>query len=437
MYREISQKLIEWKNSQRRKPLMLLGVRQSGKTYELKKLGREQFENTCYINFEASSMYSAIFDFDYDIKRIIHELGLNKRTSIVPGKTLLILDEIQECPRAITSLKYFQEDMPELHVACAGSLLGVALKRENISFPVGKVNRIEMFPMNFKEFLIAMNEEKYVELFSKWDVNRPVPDIYSKPMRELLFTYYTVGGMPDAVAEFSKTKNFGNVADIQDEILMDYSDDFSKHVPSKDIEKIRMIWESIPKQLAKENNKFMFSHVKEGKRAHELESALQWLKNSGLAHMLELVTNAKIPLSFNADTTYFKVYMSDIGLLSRRMGLSYNDYLNDNSENSAIGAVTENYVMNELLNQNKKPYYWKTDNTAELDFIFEHNNSVVPLEVKAATNTRAKSFALFCKKYSPETGFKASLKNIGFHNTADTKTISIPLYLLWNLEYYL
>ena len=251
MYREISQKLIEWKNSQRRKPLMLLGVRQSGKTYELKKLGREQFENTCYINFEASSMYSAIFDFDYDIKRIIHELGLNKRTSIVPGKTLLILDEIQECPRAITSLKYFQEDMPELHVACAGSLLGVALKRENISFPVGKVNRIEMFPMNFKEFLIAMNEEKYVELFSKWDVNRPVPDIYSKPMRELLFTYYTVGGMPDAVAEFSKTKNFGNVADIQDEILMDYGDDFSKHVPSKDIEKIRMIWESIPKQLAK------------------------------------------------------------------------------------------------------------------------------------------------------------------------------------------
>ena len=243
--------------------------------------------------------------------------------------------------------------------------------------------------------------------------------------------------MPDAVAEFSKTKNFGNVADIQDEILMDYGDDFSKHVPSKDIEKIRMIWESIPKQLAKENNKFMFSHVKEGKRAHELESALQRLKNSGLAHMLELVTNAKIPLSFNADATYFKVYMSDIGLLSRRMGLSYNDYLNDNSENSAIGAVTENYVMNELLNQNKKPYYWKTDNTAELDFIFEHNNSVVPLEVKAATNTRAKSFALFCKKYSPETGFKASLKNIGFHNTADTKTISIPLYLLWNLEYYL
>lgn len=437
MQRDFIQNLIEWKDSKRRKPLILTGVRQCGKTYLLKEFGSEYFDNFCYINFESAGKYSAIFEYDYDVKRILREIELAENVKITAGKTLLIFDEIQECPKAITSLKYFCENLQELHLVCAGSLLGVAIKKENISFPVGKVNRMQLYPMSFKEYLQAVGEGKYIELFNDWNINREIPELYTVPLERHLKNYYIVGGMPEAVKEFAESGDYAEVAKIQDEILSDYSDDFSKHAPISEIEKIRMIWDSIPKQLAKENNKFMFSHVKEGKRAHELESALQWLKNSGLAHMLELVTNAKIPLSFNADATYFKVYMSDIGLLSRRMGLSYNDYLNDNSENSAIGAVTENYVMNELLNQNKKPYYWKTDNTAELDFIFEHNNSVVPLEVKAATNTRAKSFALFCKKYSPETGFKASLKNIGFHNTADTKTISIPLYLLWNLEYYL
>lgn len=437
MQRDFIQNLIEWKDSKRRKPLILTGVRQCGKTYLLKEFGSEYFDNFCYINFESAGKYSAIFEYDYDVKRILREIELAENVKIIAGKTLLIFDEIQECPKAITSLKYFCENLQELHLVCAGSLLGVAIKKENISFPVGKVNRMQLYPMSFKEYLQAVGEGKYIELFNDWNINREIPELYTVPLERHLKNYYIVGGMPEAVKEFAESGDYAEVAKIQDEILSDYSDDFSKHAPISEIEKIRMIWDSIPKQLAKENNKFMFSHVKEGKRAHELESALQWLKNSGLAHMLELVTNAKIPLSFNADATYFKVYMSDIGLLSRRMGLSYNDYLNDNSENSAIGAVTENYVMNELLNQNKKPYYWKTDNTAELDFIFEHNNSVVPLEVKAATNTRAKSFALFCKKYSPETGFKASLKNIGFHNTADTKTISIPLYLLWNLEYYL
>lgn len=434
MYREISRKLVEWKNSKHRKPLLLLGVRQCGKTYILKDFGKNEFDNICYINFESANNYSEIFDYNFDVKRIVKEIELITGINLIPGKTLLIMDEIQECPKALTSLKYFCEDLPELHVACAGSLLGVVLKKENISFPVGKVNRLQMFPMNFKEFLISMKEEKYINLLSNWNFDRQIPEIYHKPLTELLKTYYLVGGMPEAVLEYINTKNFESVKIIQDEILADYADDFSKHVPYKDIEKIRMIWESIPKQLAKDNNKFMFSHVKEGKRAHELESALQWLKNAGLVNVLELVQNPQIPLSFNSDASYFKVYMSDVGLLSRRLRLSINNYLDDNSLNIAIGAITENFVMNELLSQKKEPYYWKSGNTAEVDFIYENDSNIIPLEVKAATNTRAKSFALFCKLYNPKIGYKASLKNSGINTSLNTKIISIPLYLLWNID---
>ena len=242
MYREISRNLVEWKNSKHRKPLLLLGVRQCGKTYILKDFGKNEFDNICYINFESANNYSEIFDYNFDVKRIVKEIELITGINLIPGKTLLIMDEIQECPKALTSLKYFCEDLPELHVACAGSLLGVVLKKENISFPVGKVNRLQMFPMNFKEFLISMKEEKYINLLSNWNFDRQIPEIYHKPLTELLKTYYLVGGMPEAVLEYINTKNFESVKIIQDEILADYADDFSKHVPYKDIEKIRMIW---------------------------------------------------------------------------------------------------------------------------------------------------------------------------------------------------
>ena len=413
MYREISQDLIKWKDSRRRKPLIITGVRQCGKTFVLKELGQQQFENTCYINFESNSKYASIFDFDFDVNRIISELEFAEKNRIIPGKTLLILDEIQECPRAITSLKYFCENLPELHVACAGSLLGVALKQENISFPVGKVNRLQMYPMNFREFLIALEEGRYIGFFGKWDVNREIPEVYTRPMEQLLKTYYAVGGMPEVVLEYVENRDFQTVMEIQDEILSDYADDFSKHAPVSEIEKIRLIWESIPKQLAKDNNKFVFSHVKEGKRAHELEASLQWLKNAGLIQMLELVQNAEIPLSFNSNATYFKVYMSDIGLLSRRLGLTIDDFMSEtDSLKTSKGAITENYVMNEIVSLKKTPYYWKSGNTAEIDFIYENEGNVVPVEVKAATNTQAKSYKQFCKKYVPKNGFKASLKNI-------------------------
>lgn len=437
MYREITDELINWKNSKRRKPLMITGVRQCGKTYVLKEFGERHFDDTCYINFEANRNYASVFDFDFDVNRIVRELEMIQKTKIVPGRTLLIFDEIQECPNAITSLKYFCEDLQELHLVCAGSLLGVALKQGNIAFPVGKVNRLQMYPMNFREFVIAMGEDRFIRLFEKWDISRSIPEGYARPMEQLLKTYYVVGGMPEVVHDYVLNKDFQNVLEIQDEILSDYADDFSKHAPVNEIEKLRMIWESIPKQLAKDNNKFVFSHVKEGKRAHELEAALGWLKNAGLIHLLELVQNAEVPLAFNADATYFKVYMSDIGLLSRRLGVSADAYMSDSDTlKTSKGAITENYVMNELLNQKKMPYYWKSGNTAELDFIYENVGDVVPVEVKAATNTQAKSYKQFSKKYEPKVGFKASLKNLGSNMVYNTNTVSLPLYLLWNMDFY-
>ena len=437
MQRDFIQNLIEWKDSKRRKPLILTGVRQCGKTYLLKEFGSEYFDNFCYINFESAGKYSAIFEYDYDVKRILREIELAENVKIIAGKTLLIFDEIQECQKAITSLKYFCENLQELHLVCAGSLLGVAIKKENISFPVGKVNRMQLYPMSFKEYLQAVGEGKYIELFNDWNINREIPELYTVPLERHLKNYYIVGGMPEAVKEFAESGDYAEVAKIQDEILSDYSDDFSKHAPISEIEKIRMIWDSIPKQLAKENNKFVFSHVKEGKRAHELEAALQWLKNSGLVHLVELVQNAELPLSSNADSTYFKVYMADSGLLCRRLGLSYKNILEENTALSTFkGAITENYVLQELIVQNKVPYFWRSGNTAELDFLFEEDGNVIPVEVKAATNTQAKSFKQFCKKYQSKTGFKLSLKNIAENDCEGTNVVSLPLYLLWNISLY-
>ena len=296
---------------------------------------------------------------------------------------------------------------------------------------------MQLYPMSFKEYLQAVGEGKYIELFNDWNINREIPELYTVPLERHLKNYYIVGGMPEAVKEFAESVDYEKKKKIQDEILSDYSDDFSKHAPISEIEKIRMIWDSIPKQLAKENNKFVFSHVKEGKRAHELEAALQWLKNSGLVHLVELVQNAELPLSSNADSTYFKVYMADSGLLCRRLGLSYKNILEENTALSTFkGAITENYVLQELIVQNKVPYFWRSGNTAELDFLFEEDGNVIPVEVKAATNTQAKSFKQFCKKYQNKKGFKLSLKNIAENDCEGTNVVSLPLYLLWNISLY-
>ncbi len=437
MYREGIEQLRKWKDSRRRKPLMITGVRQCGKTYLIKQFAEQYFEQYVYLNFEEEERLSEIFEFDFDVKRILGDIEIATGQKIYPGETLLVLDEIQQCPRAITSLKYFCENMRQLHLICAGSFLGVAIKSENISFPVGKINRMHLYPMNFREFVIADGGERYIEAVTDWAHNRPLPELYAKPLEEYLKKYYIVGGMPEAVAEWSENHNYAAVDEILDEILEDYADDFSKHAPIREVEKIRWIWDSVPKQLAKENNKFVFSHVKEGKRSAELEDALQWLRNAGLIHILELATNIEIPLSSYADATYFKVYMSDVGLLRRKSGIAVRTILEGGeSYRNFKGAIAENYVYGELKAIGIHPYFWRSRNTAELDFVFEEENVIYPVEVKAADNVRAKSYVQFCKKYQPQYGFKCSLKNIAENDCERTRTLSLPLYMLFDIRRY-
>ena len=437
MYREIMNDLKKWKDMRRRKPLLLTGVRQCGKTYIVKEFAGECFSNSVYMNFEAEEKLSSIFDYDFDVKRIVTEIERHYKTKIVPGETLVYFDEIQACPRAITALKYFCEDMRELHLVCAGSLLGVALKKEKISFPVGKVNRLRLYPMSFREFVIANGRTDLIDIFRDWPVDREVPDLYSFPMKNLLKEYFIVGGMPEAVKTWTETHDPDEVEEVQNEILNDYADDFSKHAPAEEVPRIRWIWDSVPVQLAKDNNKFVFSHVKEGKRSADLEDALQWLSDAGLITKTELVEKPEIPLSGFADKTYFKVYMSDVGLLRAKSGVSAKTIMDE----SALfirykGAFAENYVLNELRATGKEAYFWRSGNSAEIDFIYESEGEIVPVEVKAADNTQAKSFRLFCKKYKPNKGIKLSQKNIAVNDCEGTKAFSIPLYLNWNIDYY-
>ncbi len=437
MYREIINDLIRWKDNKHRKPLLFTGVRQCGKTYIIEKFAKEHFDSYVCINFEESANLSAIFDYDFDVDRIITELERIYRTKIVPGKTLVFFDEIQECPRAITSLKYFCEKKRELHLICAGSLLGVALKEENISFPVGKVNRLQLYPMNFREFVIACGRQDLIETFTEWPSDREIPDLYLVPMKTLLKEFYMVGGMPEAVKTWVGSHNTDDVEEVLREILDDYADDFSKHAPQSELPKIRWIWESVPVQLAKENNKFVFSHVKEGKRSAELENALQWLSDAGLITQLFLVEKPELPLSGFADRTYFKVYMSDVGLLRVKSNVSASTILNESDLYMRYkGAFAENYVLNELKANGIEPFFWRSGNSAEIDFIYEKNSELIPVEVKSADNTQAKSYKQFCKKYDPGIGFKLSGKNIAVNMCEKTKTYSIPLYLTWNLDHY-
>ncbi len=437
MYREILNDLKRWKDNTRRKPLLLTGVRQCGKTYIINEFAKECFDSYVYVNFEESTKISAIFDYDFDVRRILTEIERQQRIQIIPGETLVFFDEIQECPRAITSLKYFCENMKELHLVCAGSLLGVALKKEKISFPVGKVNRMELYPMSFKEFVIANDRNDLIETLEGWPVDRAVPDLYSVPMKQLLKEYFIVGGMPEAVKTWVETHDVAEVDAVQNEILNDYADDFSKHAPASEVPKIRWVWDSVPVQLAKENNKFVFSHVKQGKRSADLEDALEWLSNAGLIIRTELVEHPELPLSGFADKTYFKVYMCDIGLLRAKSGVAYETIMKESPLYVRYkGAFAENYVLNELRSLHKEAYFWRSGNSAEMDFIYEDSGNVVPIEVKSADNTQAKSYKGFCKRYMPLKGVKLSQKNIGENLCEKTQTFSIPLYLCWNIDFY-
>lgn len=438
MERDITKKLYDWKTSTNRKPLLITGVRQCGKTYVMQDFGNKNFEDVAYFNFEKNEMLSQVFVSDLNTDRIIQELSIIHGKKIIPGATLVIFDEIQACPRAITSLKYFCEEESRLHIMCAGSLLGVAVKRQNMSFPVGKIDRLTMYPMSFSEFLKAQNNSLHqlVELnIKKGEV---LPEAYANALESTLKLYYIIGGMPEVVSSWIENKDIQLVERKQDEIILDYQADFAKHAPKKDIPKLSAIWDSIPLQLAKDNSKYMFSHIKESARAKEYEDSVEWLIDAGLIYKLAKVEKIEKPLAACADATSYKLYMSDVGLLRRKAGVAAKTIIQGDKDYIKFkGALTENFVMSELLVRDKKPYYWCSNNTAEVDFVIEDEGRIIPIEAKSEINTKAKSFGVFCKKYNPEIGFKFSMKNVGEHQVENTKTYSIPLYLVWKMDEYL
>ena len=438
MERKAYQNLLKWKNKTNRKPLLVSGVRQCGKTYLIKEFGRLEFADVAYFNFDGEEGLQSVFDYNFDTDRIIDELG-----SVVRGKkitvdeTLVIFDEIQACPRAIQSLKYFCENIPKLHIIAAGSLLGVALKEKGISFPVGKVNRLEMFPMRFEEFVIADGGKKYIDGLNKLNLEREIPELYTIPLEKYYKNYLVIGGMPEVVQSWIDTHDYKEAEEVQDIILKDYADDFGKYTTPDTAIKIKMIWDSIPVQIARDNSKFIFSHVKQGTRAKELEDALSWIVNSGIALKLDLVSTPEIPLSGMADSTYFKVYLSDVGLLRRKANINYRTILVGNDAFIHFkGALAENYIFIQLKCMGIMPYFWRTKADAEMDFITDYGGELIPIEVKSADNTRAKSLHLFCSRYKPKIAFKSSLKNVGDNMEGDSHIWSLPLYAFFRFKDY-
>ncbi len=428
MKRDIYQKLLNWKSSHRRKPLLLQGARQTGKTYILKKFGQNEYENIIYCNFEENPVLDDFFQRDLNPERILTDLSIYYNHEIRPGADLLIFDEIQTSNHALNALKYFEEKRADIHIMAAGSLLGVKLSVPG-SFPVGKVNFLHLFPMTFMEFIDAMSESRYRHLIE--NVNEPVPlsEVFHTHLIDLLKRYYFTGGMPEAVQHFIETGNAPETRQIQEEIIKSYIMDFAKHAPASDIPKLTMIWESIPKHLAKENKKFVFNAVKKGARAREYENALIWLEDAGLIHRASAVGTVKHPLKYYADSGCYKVYALDVGLLGA-MARSPVEVLAQGNRlfNEYEGAFVENYVAQQLVAQSQSTlYYWRSNGgKAELDFLCEFSDQIFPLEVKAGINPRSKSLRSYDSQFSPPTLMRTTLLNL----KKDGKILNLPLYAL-------
>lgn len=429
--RLIINELIKWKNRKVRKPLILKGVRQCGKTFILNEFGKNNYDDVVYFNFEGNPALAERFEQDLDAKRIIMELGVLSNKRIKPETTLIIFDEIQFCNKALTALKYFYEQTPEYHIVCAGSLLGIALSKP-LSFPVGKVDFLTLRPMSFFEFVLANEEPMLLEYIEKLETDTPVPQMFADKLTTLLKTYYVTGGMPEVVAKWIESKDVQEIERIQDMILGSYELDFAKHAPSSDFPKLSLIWKSIPEQLAKENGKFIYGHVKPGARAKDFEDALQWLISSGMVYKVNKIEKPFIPLSAYSNQSYFKLYMSDIGLLRKMSRLPASSIFDESSHYTEFkGVLTENYVLGELVNLHGEiPFYWKSENTAEVDFIAQFEEKIVPIEVKASTNVKARSLTLYRDKYKPEVSVRTSMLNM----KKDDNLLNLPLYMLWTIE---
>lgn len=431
MQRLLYKELINWKNSKDRKPLILKGVRQCGKTWLLKEFGKNNYDNIAYFNFEGNETLQNRFEQDLDVNRIIEELGIMINKAIEPEKTLIIFDEIQFCNRALTSLKYFYEEAPNYHIVCAGSLLGIALSKP-LSFPVGKVDFLELKPLNFKEFLLANNEEMLVNYFEK--NTDKTSEIFESKLINYLKNYYIVGGMPEVVEKWVETKDVEQVEKIQDIILNSYELDFAKHAPLSETPKLSLIWDYIPRELAKENSKFVYGHIKQGARAKDLEDALEWLLSAGLCYKVNKIEKPNIPISSYVSVSNFKIYMCDVGLLRRKAKVDASIILDDRNDiyKEFKGAIAENFALTELLslNENNELYFWKSGNTAEVDFIWQLKDKIIPIEVKSGDVLTSRSLTLYRQKYNPDISLKFSTKEI----MKQENLYNIPLYLIWNID---
>ena len=426
MYRIAIEKLYRWKESKYRKPLIIEGARQVGKTWLMKEFGREAYADTVYINFDSNSRMAGLFASDLNTERLIVGIELYAGKKIDPGQTLLIFDEVQEVPRALSSLKYFCENAPQYHIMCAGSLLGIAL-HEGSSFPVGKVDFLSLYPLSFREFLMATAGERFVELLDRQDY--PMITAFKQTYVDALRQYYFVGGMPEAVRCFAEERDFPAVREIQKHILAAYEQDFSKHAPAEIVPKIRMVWNSIPSQLAKENKKFVYGLVREGGRARDYETAIMWLCDCGLVHRVGRVNAAGIPLKAYEDLKAFKLFLVDVGLLGCMTGLHQSILLDGNDLFTEFkGALTEQYVCQQLKTlEGLGVYYYTNDRgSCEVDFILDTGGQIVPLEVKAEVNLRAKSLKTYREKFSPDISVRTSMADY----KEEDGLVNLPLYAI-------
>lgn len=426
MYRIALEKLLTWKQSKRRKPLIIEGARQVGKTWLMKEFGKQAYADTVYINFDSNSRMAELFASDLDTDRLIMGLELYAGRKIDPDSSLLIFDEVQEVPRALASLKYFCENAPQYHIVCAGSLLGIAL-HHGTSFPVGKVDFLKLYPLSFKEFLMATDKERFAELLDKQDFDMVTN--FKQTYIDSLKQYYFVGGMPEAVQSFAENKDFNEVREIQKRILAAYEQDFSKHAPNEIVPRLRMLWNSVPSQLAKENKKFIYGLVREGARAKDFETAIMWLSDCGLVHKLRRVHAARIPLRAYEDLKAFKLFVVDVGLLGCMAGLRQRTLLDSNDLFVEFkGALTEQYVCQQLKTiEDLDMYYYTNDRgSCEVDFVVDTGEQIIPVEVKAELNLKAKSLKTYQEKFLPELSIRTSMTDY----KKEEWLVNLPLYAI-------
>lgn len=425
MKRKITQQLVEWKNSSARKPLILNGARQVGKTFILREFGRENYKNTVYVNLESNGTVASMFNDDISPSKLIKYLEAETGERILPNETLIILDEIQSCERAVTSLKYFREEAPVYHIAAAGSLLGVAINRNQTSFPVGKVNVIRLYPLDFEEFLTATGNDLLIdEITECYTQMSPINEGLHQKALDLYHDYLIIGGMPEAVKAFIETNSYIDASLVQSSIIDSYTADMAKYASNSEAVKIRACYNSIPAQLAKDNKKFQYKVVQKGGSSSIFGASLEWLKQAGVILECQRVDQGTMPLPVYADQTSFKIYMSDVGLLVNKSQMSVNTIITGES-NIFMGAVTENYIAQQLAAKNYPLYYWTVVNSqAELDFVLQKNDKIYAIEVKKGEHVRSRSLSVFKQKYSPDYAIRFSQKNFG----KTEEVISIPLY---------